>query len=193
MPEKIIKKESKTDEKVSVNIRTFSLAKGVKENGPEVAAIREFIKSKGKDRSKIDPLLKSKKILAEDEKHNIIVDAGLAEYAKALAGQRAIVPVINYGLLGTGTPNVVPGATQLVSEQYRKLYSSHSNDGNIAYIDFFFAAGEFTGTATEFGNVIDGTASADTGTLHSYIATGGWAKTAPQSLFVSCEYHINNA
>ena len=186
-----IKQETQTEIKSFVNIRQFVLAAAVKENGAEVKAIRQYVKTK--DISLIQAHIDSGKIIEKTEQHNIIVTAGLTELAKALAYVRTTAPAINYGLLGTGTPNVIPGATQLVTESYRKLASSRSNDGNIVYIDFFFAAADCNGTYSEFGNVIDGAAGANTGTLFSYIATGGWVKTSAQSLFVSCEYHLNNA
>ena len=191
MTKKIIQETSQTEIKPFVNIRQFTLAAGVNENGPEIDAIRRYVKTK--DESVISKYIKSGKIVAMDEKHNIIVDAGLEELAKSMSGERATTPDINYGLLGTGTPDVAANRTQLVTESFRKVAASRSHDKNIIYIDLFFDAADCSGTYTEFGNVIDGTASANTGTLFSYIATGGWVKTASQSLFISCEYHLNNA
>jgi len=187
----MLKKDTQSEIKPFVNIRQFTLAAGVSENGNEVKAIREYVKTK--DVTKIQSLIDTGKIVESSEKHNLIVDAGLTELAQSISGERTTSPDIDYGLLGTGTPNVVAGATQLVTEAYRKVAASRSHDGNIVYIDFFYAAADCNGTYTEFANVIDGTASANTGILFSYIATGGWVKSASQSLFISCEYHLNNA
>lgn len=191
MTKKTIKKSTQTEIGGFVNIRQFTLAAGVDQDGQEVEAIRQYVQTK--DEAHIKPFIDSGKIVEVSEKHNIIVDVGLEELAKGLSGERATVPAINYGLLGTGTPAVVAGATQLVAESYRKVAASRSHDGNIVYADFFYAAADCNGTYTEFGNVIDGTATVNTGYLFSYIATGGWVKTASQSLFISCEYHLNNA
>jgi hypothetical protein len=125
------------------------------------------------------------------EQHNIIVTAGFNVLARLLAGDTTYSGEINYGALGTKvSPVPVLGDTTLGTEAYRKLVASQSADTNIAYIDFFYAAGDCNGTYTEFGNFIDGTAAADSGQLFSYIATGGWVKTALESLFVSCEYTL---
>ena len=187
----VIKNEQQADLKNTVNIRQFTLAPSVKENGAEVKAIREYVKTK--DISLIQKHLDSGKIIEISEDHNIIVTAGLTQLAMGLTGERATAPIINYGVLGTGTPNPVAGQTQLVAEAFRKLASSKSHSNNTVYVDFFFAAADCNGTYTEFGNVIDGAAGANTGTLFSSIATGGWVKSSAQSLFISCQYNINNA
>ncbi|PKM88303.1 hypothetical protein CVU83_01900 [Candidatus Falkowbacteria bacterium HGW-Falkowbacteria-2] len=189
-----IKKENKTDLKNFVNIRQFTLAPGVQENGPEVKAIRKYIKSK--DYSEIESYIESGRIIEMTEEHNIIVDTGLEEQAKSQSGERATSPSINYGILCV-SPSPTPGATSVIgdiTEGFRKLASSRSHDKNVSYIDFFFAAADCSGTYTRFANVIDGTASANSGILFSYIANSpSWVKTTAQSLFISCEYHNNNA
>ncbi len=99
---------------------------------------------------------------------------------------------INYGALGSSSTAVSNADTQLGTEVFRKLYASHTTDGNnVAYVDFFYAATDTSGTYNEFGNVIDGTASANTGRLFSHILTGGWVKSPLQSMFISCQYTIN--
>ena len=181
----------KINQEISIaeNIHTFVLHERVKEDGRELALLREYIKTK--KAAILFYLVRTGAVIKHTEQHNLITTAGRAVLCNLLAGNTTYSGQINYGLLGTGTPNVVNGATQLVTEAYRKTFSSHTSSGNIAYIDFFFAATDWNGTATEFGNVIDGTASANTGQLFSYIATGGWVKTALQSLFISCQYTIN--
>ena len=76
--------------------------------------------------------------------------------------------------------------------EWAKVTASQTFSDNIAYIDFFYTAGDFDtgviGTITEFGNFIDGTSTPDSGQMWSYIATGGWTKTSAESLFVSCQY-----
>lgn len=190
----IIKKESQGELKNLVNIRSFILAPGVLENGPEVKAIRKYVKSK--NYADIEAHIKSGKIIEKNEEHNLIVNTGLEESAKGQSGERATAPSINYGILCV-SPSPTPVATSVIAnltEGFRKLYSSRSHDANTSYIDFFFAAADCSGTYTRFANVIDGTASANSGILFSYATNSpSWTKTTAQSLFISCEYHNNNA
>lgn len=187
-----IKEEVQKDITAGVNIRKFTLAPTVEEDSPEVDALRAYCR--GGDISLIQEYLDNGTITEVYETHNIIVTAGFAQLAMGMTYERTTAPAINYGCLGTGTsPVPVAGSTQLVNEVYRKLASSRSHNGNVVYIDFFFAAADCNGTYTEFGNVIDGAAGANTGSLFSFIATGGWVKSSSQSLFVSCQYTLNNA
>jgi hypothetical protein len=188
--ETLIKEEQK-DLGTKVNIKQFSLSADVKEDGEEIKALRKYVRTG--DISLIQQFLDSGKIIDSSETHNIIVDDALAEYCKAIANKRATVPYINYGALGTGIPNVNPAQHKLVNEVYRKVTSSLSCLDNAIFADFFFTASEVAGTFTEFGNFIDGTAVKDSGTLNSSVATGGWVKPISLSLFISCEYHLNNA
>lgn len=174
----------------AVNIKKFSLAAWVREDGPEVAKLREYIRT-GKH-AIIHELKRAGAVLSIYECHNLITTAGRTEIAKTLANQRATVAQINYGALGTVvSPNPTNASTQLGTEAFRKVPASQSIAANIAYVDFFFAAADCNGTYTEFGNFIDGAAGANTGSLFSYFSTGGWVKSNAQSLFVSCQYTIN--
>ena len=189
----IIKKDTQADLKNFVNIRQFTLAPGVKENGPEIAAIRKYVKNK--NYSEIEEYIISGKIIEMSEKHNIIVNSGLEEYAKSNSGERATAPAITYGILCVSpSPTPVPASViSDITEGFRKLASSRSHDGNISYIDFFFAAADCNGTYPRFANVIDGSSTPNSGILHSYVDNiPVWTKTTAQSLFVSCEYHYNN-
>lgn len=82
--------------------------------------------------------------------------------------------LLNKALLGTGANTGVNapavGNTQLVTEVYRNNLASKSNVANLAYATAFFNATETTGTYTEAGIVVDGTASANTGVLVSRVA-----------------------
>ncbi|MCP4273019.1 MAG: hypothetical protein GY781_13840 [Gammaproteobacteria bacterium] len=130
-------------------------------------------------------------ILGYTEQKNLITTAGRTVLARLLSGDATYSGEINYGLLGTDNTAPTNGDTTLGTEVYRKLASSQTYSANISYVDFYYNATETTGTYEEFGNVIDGTASADTGQLWSHIATGGWVKSGTESLFVSCQYIIN--
>lgn len=173
-----------------VNIKTFNLASWVKEESEEINLLRKYIKTN--DKTILNYLIDCGAVLKINKEHNLITTVGRTEIAKGLTNGRATAPIINYGALGTAaSPTPSNSSTQLGTEVYRKVPASQSNDNNIAYVDFFYAAADCNGTYTEFGNFIDGTASANSGSLFSYIATGGWAKTSAQSLFVSCQYTIN--
>lgn len=183
-----IKKGICAEAKIKANIKTFVLNGDYKNDSEVIKALRKYARTG--DEKLIAPLLKKGIISQHKEKHNIIVTAGRSVLARLLVGDTTYSGQINYGALGTGTPNVVNGRTQLVTEVFRKGYASHAQGDNVAYIDFVYAANDCNGTYSEFGNVIDGSGSANTGQLFSYIATGGWSKTALQTLFVSCEYTL---
>lgn len=187
---KSVEASDRKDIKAFVNIKRFLLGEHVQEDDKIVKVLREY--NKTGDAELIRPYIESGEIIEHQETHNMVVDAGFEQMIKSITGERVTIPQINYGLLGTGTPNVIPGATQLVTEAYRKTASSASHSGTTGYIDFFYTAAECSGTYTEFGNVIDGTASANSGYLFSYVATGGWVKTTAQSLYVACEYGLAN-
>lgn len=149
--------------------------------------LREMIRTKN---TKLrDFLLQSGIILGFKQKKNIIALAGKSVVMQALADENFAGPIhINYGLLGTGNnPNPVSGSTQLINEVYRKQRSTAVSDNNITYVEFFYDALETNGTYTEFANVIGGDENPNTGSMWSYISTGGWVKNNI-GLFVSCEY-----
>ncbi len=176
--------------KIKANIDTFVLAGWVNEAGKEIAMLREYVRT-GK-KSILAALKKSGALIQSTHKHNLITTAGRTVLARRLAGNTTYSGSLNYGLLGTqASPSPSNSSTQLGTEVFRKLASSQAYDNNIAYVDFFYTAGDTNGTYTEFGNVIDGTGTVNTGQLFSYIATGGWVKSSSQSLFVSCKYTIS--
>lgn len=131
-------------------------------------------------------------LLGETLKQNLIVTVGLNVLCRLLSGDTTYSGEVNYGAVGTAvTPVPVIGDTTLGTELFRSLKVSAAASTNITYVDFVYAAGDWNGTATEFANFIDGTGAADSGQMFSYIATGGWVKSAAESLFVSCKYTIN--
>src|SRR5258708_18880178 len=79
--------------------------------------------------------------------HNLITTIGRNVLARLLAGDATYSGQINYGALGTSSTAVSNADTQLGAEVYRKLYASHTTDGNnVAYVDFFYAATDTNGT-----------------------------------------------
>jgi hypothetical protein len=176
---------------IDVNIRTFELAEWVEEKSEWLELIRQWVRTQ--DRQIFAYLVDQGAVLNYKHQHNLITTVGRNVLCRLLAGDTTYSGQINYGALGTqSSPSPANSSTQLGTEVYRKIYSSHTTDGNnVAYVDFFYAATDTNGTYTEFGNFIDGTSSANTGRLFSYIATGGWTKSNLVSLFVSCQYTIN--
>jgi hypothetical protein len=178
------------DVSIKANFDFFNLRGDIDEAHPIVNVIREAIRS---GKRNVLYLLEAEGIIERQlAAHNIVVTMGRNVLARLLTGDVTYSGQINYGALGTSSTAVSNADTQLGTEVYRKLYASHTTDGNnVAYVDFFYAATDTNGTYNEFGNVIDGTASANTGRLFSHILTGGWVKTNVQSLFVSCQYTIS--
>lgn len=181
--------KNKAQATIKENITLFRLAPWVRENSEVVDLLRQYIKTRKE--AILEVLRGSGALLQVASKSNIVVTRGRAVLAELLSGGATYTGEINYGALGTAvSPSPVNGSTQLGTEVFRKLASSQTFSDNIAYVDFFYTAGDTNGTYTEFGNFIDGTGSANSGRLFSYIATGGWVKTNLESLFVSCQYTI---
>jgi hypothetical protein len=182
--------ELAADISIKANFDFFNLRGDIDEAHPALNTIREALRTGNSDALHI---LEAEGIIERHHAdHNIVVTQGRNVLARLLVGDVTYSGQINYGALGTSSTAVSNSDTQLGTEVFRKLYASHTTDGNnVAYVDFFYAATDTNGTYQEFGNVIDGTASANTGRLFSHILTGGWVKTNVQSLFVSCQYTIS--
>jgi len=175
---------------VKANFDFFNLRGDVTEDHPALNSIREALRT---GNTAALHILEAEGIIQRHHAaHNLVATVGRNVLVRLLAGDTTYSGQINYGALGTSSTAVSNSDTQLGAEVYRKLYASHTTDGNnVAYIDFFYAATDTNGTYNEFGNFIDGTASANTGRLFSHILTGGWTKTNVQSMFVSCQYTIS--
>jgi len=174
---------------------TFDVSlKGFEGTWKVLDLIREYIRSK--NMVLLNYLEREGLILAHTEQKNLITTEGREVMARLLAGDATYSGEITYGAVGSSTATPTNADTQLGSESYRGGVSSQAFDENIAYIDFFFAAGDGTGTHEEFGTFIDGTASSNSGQLWSHIltgGTGGWDKGASDSLFISCQYTFTTA
>lgn len=129
-------------------------------------------------------------LVREHSVKNIIVTTGRAVVAQRLANDTTYTGIINYGALGSNATTPVNGNTTLGTEVFRKTVASASDTDNIAFIDFFYSKSDTNGTYEEFGTFIDGTGSADTGQMFTHALTGGWTKTASESMTVSCQYTI---
>jgi len=168
----------------------FFLLPDIRQESPIVERIRQALRTK--NTTSLDDLKAAGVIQGHLRKHNLIATVGRNVLARLLAGDTTYSGQINYGCLGTSSTAPNNNDTQLGTEVYRKLFASHTTDGNnVAYIDFFYAASDTNGTYQEFGSFIDGTASANTGRLFSHVLTGGWVKTSLQSMFVATQYTIS--
>ena len=170
---------------IKENISVFKLG-DVNKN--DIERLRQGVRGKT---FLIADLLKEGKILEVKKQSNLIANVGIQVISQRLAGDTTNSLEITYGALGTGTTPPNSSDTTLETETYRFAVSSSAYDGNKAYIDFFIAQGDGTGTYTEFGNFIDGTATANSGVLFSKVAVD-WDKTASDSLFISCEYTVTS-
>lgn len=122
---------------------------------------------------------------------NLICLVGRSVIAQRLSNDTTYTGVINYGLLGTGSTAVNASDTTLETEVFRKITAPTSFTDNQAFIDFFYSKSDTNGTYNEFGTVIDGTASADTGQLFTHALTGGWVKSSNESMTIAVIYDIN--
>jgi hypothetical protein len=116
---------------------------------------------------------------------NLVPTAGKTLIAARLSGTTTYTGIVNYVGLGTGTTSPNVADTQLGTEGYRAAPSSSSFAANVANLSLFIAAGTATGTWTEAGLFVDGTASANTGQLMSHVATN-IVKGASNSLTIEC-------
>ncbi len=182
----MIKKQNE-DLGVSVNIHTFLLRENVSKY--YLNKVRKYVKTGNQN---IYNRLVQKGVIQEYKAvHNLVTTVGRNVLARRLAGNTTYTGEVNYGALGTAvSPVPANNSTQLGTEVFRKVKASASYDNNIAYVDFFYTASDTNGTYTEFGSFIDGSGTANSGRLFSYIATGGWTKSSSQSLFISCVYTL---
>lgn len=126
---------------------------------------------------------------AVDHHTNVICNAGFNAITRLLTGDTTYSGEVNKALLGTGsTGSAAASDTTLETETYRNDIASGTDDSNIAYLTAYFTEAETSGTYTEFGNVIDGTGSADTGQLWSHLKGLNWVKDSNTVLVVSCKY-----
>lgn len=122
---------------------------------------------------------------------NIVVIVGRSVLMQRLANTTTYTGIINYGALGSSATAVNNADTQLGTEVFRKVVASSSFTTINAFIDFFYTKTDTNGTYAEFGTFIDGTGSANTGQMFTHVLTGGWTKSASESMTVSCQYTCN--
>ncbi len=141
------------------------------------------------DKSNFSKLYQLGILTRVDERNNVICDNGFNTITKRLTGDTTYTGTINKALLGTGvTGGASASDTQLEVETYRNDVVSGTDSSNVAILTVLFTETEVSGTFTEFGNCIDGTATADTGMLWSHIKGLNWVKDNATALVISCKY-----
>ena len=129
-----------------------------------------------------------------DVHKNVICNAGFNAITKLLIGDTTYSGEINKALLGSGIIGSASASdTTLETEEYRNDIASATESSNIAYLTAFFTEAETSGTFTEFGNAIDGTASVDTGQLWSHLKGLNWVKDTSTALVIYCKYTFASA
>ena len=117
------------------------------------------------------------------ETPNLIPTVGRAVLAARLAGITTYTGIVNKVALGTSSSTPLASDTQLGTEVYRNTIASYTSASNIAYLTGFFTAAETSGTYSEVGLFIDGTASANTGQMFSH-ALASITKSSIQTLTI---------
>lgn len=123
-------------------------------------------------------------------KNRVVIGARSMQVAR-LIGITTYTGIINYGCLGTNAAAVTDSDTQLGTEVKRKQVASVSQTNDQVSIDFYYSKSDTNGTYQEFGMVVDGTSSANTGLLFNHALTGGWTKSSSESMTVSIQINQN--
>ena len=118
---------------------------------------------------------------------------GRSVIAGILAGETTYTGIINYGALGSSSAAVTDSDIKLGTEVKRKAIGTRTRVNDQVNFEIYFSKSDTNGTYNEFGLFIDGTVSADTGQMFNRLLTGGWTKTASESLTASVQININHA
>lgn len=112
-------------------------------------------------------IVRDGKTIKSVTKKNLVVDAGLTLLANRISDATPDSGcLVNYIAVGTGTNAPDPTDVALQTETARKQVSSRANSAGVAAISTVFSATEVpTSTLKEVGLFIDGTGTADSGTL----------------------------
>lgn len=123
--------------------------------------------------------------------HNTVLLAARSAQAGRLAGDTTYTGIINYGALGTSATAITDADVDLGTEVCRKGIATVTQTLDAVAFDFYYSKSDTNGTYQEFGLVIDGTVTANSGLLYNRALTGGWTKTSLESMTVSIQVNIN--
>ncbi len=145
----------------------------------------EKIKAKAKGEVHIRVVGQDGSVKHDHRVKNLVVTAGLTLLANRISDASPDSGcLVNYIAVGTGSTAPASGNTTLVTENARKQVSSRTNSGAVAAISTAFSAGEVPiSTIRELGLFIDGTATANSGTLLARVLDN-FPVTALDSVFV---------
>jgi len=133
-------------------------------------------------------------LVSVDVHKNVICNNGFNAVCKRLVGDTTYTGEITHMLLGDGqTGPAAATDTELENEVYRNETASGTDEDNVAYLTAYFTETECQGTFREFGNAIDGSATANTGRLWSHLKGLVWVKSNTTTLVVSCKYTLVSA
>src|ERR1700692_3799768 len=129
---------------VEANIDAFVLDGDFDDAHPAIGLLRQYARKK--DASILRSLERQGILHAHHARHNLITTVGRNVLARLVTGDTTYSGQINYGALGSSSTAVNNSDTQLGTEVYRKLFTSHATDGNnLAYVDFLYAAADTNG------------------------------------------------
>lgn len=131
---------------------------------PAVLAIKVNVKATIRD-------AKTGKIKRVKQVHNLCPTVGRTAIAQHLSNSSPTPSslLVNYSAVGTGSTAAANGDTTLQTETARTVVASRTNSSNIAYITGFYGATDVSGTLRECALFINGTATANSGTLFSRV------------------------
>src|SRR5689334_7760039 len=116
--------------KIRGNFDFYTLPKITRKNAYIIRELRRFQRTNGANKHVIERIKARGLIHRHMRKHNLITTRGRAVLASLLAGDPTYSGQINYGALGSSSTPVNNSDIKLGTEVYRKIYASHTTDGN---------------------------------------------------------------
>lgn len=124
---------------------------------------------------------------------NLTVTSGRAFIAQILCNTATESnKYVTHFAIGTDNTAATEGDTTLGSEQFRKAVSSALDSSAVANISTFLGASEANFAWKEWGHFINGTSTADSGTLLSHHIESQ-TKSAPNTVTIDSTYTISDA
>lgn len=122
---------------------------------------------------------------------NLVVNVALNAFAAMLNNEGgSFTGIINYGAVGTSAASPAATDTTLTAEVARVVPDDNSRSANVTTITFYYDTATGNGLLKEFGAFIDGTASANTGTLFDRVNIDV-TKTSLNSLIITLTITVN--
>lgn len=124
---------------------------------------------------------------------NITVTAGREWMAKILCNTSSQTnDYVTHFIIGDDASAATVGDTDLGNELFRKAVSSAAEDGATANISTFIAASEANFDWEEWGHVVDGTATTDSGVMLSHHIDSTVSKSSPNTVTVDSVYTLSD-